>query len=174
MGDNQGVNPSGSSGDVAFDSVAGMLDYPMFVVTASAGGEMAGCLVGFTSQVSIDPRRFLVALSTRNHTFRVAERAEHLAVHLLSGVDPELARLFGEHTGDQTDKFTHCAWHADESGVPILDAAPAWFIGRILDRLPFGDHVGFVLQPTAGQVRTDPPAMITFADVRDLEAGHDA
>ncbi|MGW6375201.1 flavin reductase family protein [Rhodococcus sp. NPDC055112] len=151
-----------------------MIDYPMFVVTTAAGGEMAGCLVGFTSQVSIDPPRFLVALSTRNRTFRVAARAEHLVVHLLSGADLQLARLFGEHTGDQIDKFAHCAWHPGESGLPVLDAAPAWFVGRILDRIPFGDHVGFVLQPTAGEVRTDPPAMITFADVQQFEAGHDA
>ena len=40
-----------------------LLDYPMFIVTTRAGDERSGCLVGFASQVSIRPRRFLVGLS---------------------------------------------------------------------------------------------------------------
>ena len=67
----------------AFEKLVSMLDYPMYIVTTQADDERAGCLVGFTSQVSIGPPRFLVGLSERNHTFRVAQRATHLAVHLL-------------------------------------------------------------------------------------------
>ena len=44
-----------------FGSFVSGLDYPMFVVTAAADGRRAGCLVGFTSQVSIDPPRLLVS-----------------------------------------------------------------------------------------------------------------
>jgi flavin reductase (DIM6/NTAB) family NADH-FMN oxidoreductase RutF len=71
------------TGSEAFDRLVGLLDYPMFVVTTRAGDQLGGCLVGFTSQVSIRASRFLVGLSKRNHTYRVARRATHLAVHLL-------------------------------------------------------------------------------------------
>ena len=54
----------------AFEQMVSLLDYPMYVVTTRADGQSAGCLVGFTSQVSIEPRRFLVGLSKRNHTYR--------------------------------------------------------------------------------------------------------
>ncbi len=67
----------------AFERLVSLLDYPMFVVTTRVGDESAGCLVGFTSQVSIRPPRFMVGLSKRNHTYRVAEGAKHLAVHLV-------------------------------------------------------------------------------------------
>ena len=56
----------------AFEKLVSMLDYPMYVVTTRAGDQRAGCLVGFTSQVSIGPPRFLVGLSDKNHTYRVA------------------------------------------------------------------------------------------------------
>src|SRR5512139_1340964 len=59
------------------------IDYPMYIVTAAAGGELAGCLVGFTTQCSIDPPRFLACLSDKNRTFRVAQRAGMLVVHLV-------------------------------------------------------------------------------------------
>ena len=65
-------------GTDAFEQLVALLDYPMYVVTTRTGEESAGCLVGFTSQVSIRPRRFLVGLSKRNHTYRVARRSEHL------------------------------------------------------------------------------------------------
>ncbi len=60
----------------AFEKLVSMLDYPMYVVTTACGDQRAGCLVGFTSQVSIGPPRFLVGLSEKNHTYRVAQRRD--------------------------------------------------------------------------------------------------
>jgi flavin reductase (DIM6/NTAB) family NADH-FMN oxidoreductase RutF len=42
-----------------FDAFVAGLDYPMFVVTTAHDGERAGCLVGFTTQVSLHPPRLL-------------------------------------------------------------------------------------------------------------------
>ena len=76
-------------------------DVPMIVVTASDGGRIAGCLVGFSGQSSIDPLRYVVYLSKLNHTYRVARRSTHLMVHFLASDQLELARHFGELTGDR-------------------------------------------------------------------------
>jgi flavin reductase (DIM6/NTAB) family NADH-FMN oxidoreductase RutF len=161
-------------GAAALEEIAARLDYPMFVVTAAAGGERSGCLVGFTTQVSIRPARFLVALSVRNHTYGVAARAGHLAVHVLAREQRRLAELFGELTGDVTDKFASCRWHDGPYGVPVLDDAAGWLAGPVLDRVPFGDHTGFVLEPTHGTAGDRTSPLLTFADVRDMEPGHDA
>src|SRR4051812_30485281 len=93
-----------------FDRFAEVLDYPMFVVTTTDGTERSGCLVGFATQTSIDPPRFLVCLSEKNHTLGVAQRAELLAVHVLDEEQHDLAELFGGETGDRTDKFAEVAW----------------------------------------------------------------
>jgi flavin reductase (DIM6/NTAB) family NADH-FMN oxidoreductase RutF len=68
------------------------LDYPMFIVTVAAAGERAGCLVGFATQCSIDPPRFLVCLSDKNRTYRVAQAADAMVVHLVPRAAEELAR----------------------------------------------------------------------------------
>jgi flavin reductase (DIM6/NTAB) family NADH-FMN oxidoreductase RutF len=109
----------------AFEKLVSLLDYPMFVVTTRAGDESAGCLVGFATQVSIRPPRFMVGLSKRNHTYRVAEGASHLAVHLIERRHCGLVRLFGSETDDRIDKFARCAWHSGPEGLPILDDAAA-------------------------------------------------
>ncbi|MDT5211237.1 MAG: hypothetical protein QOF67_3652 [Mycobacterium sp.] len=161
-------------GPDAFDRLVSLLDYPMFIVTTRADDHSAGCLVGFTSQVSIRPHRFLVGLSKRNHTFRVAEGATHLAVHLIERRHRELARLFGSETGDEVDKFARCAWYPGPHGLPILDDAAGWFVGTVLKRYDVGDHVGHVLEPVAGDAPDKFEQLVTFSDVRDLDPGHEA
>src|SRR5207249_1984741 len=89
-----------------------------FVVTTHAHGVDAGCLVGFASQASIQPPRFLVGLSNKNHTFRVAADAAHLAVHLFDTEHLEVAELFGGQTGDTVNKFDRCACHGRPAPPP--------------------------------------------------------
>ncbi|WP_412033705.1 flavin reductase family protein [Mycobacterium sherrisii] len=146
----------------------------MFVVTTQANGTAAGCLVGFACQASIRPPRFLVGLSTQNHTYRVAAQATHLAVHVFDVEHIDVVEFFGSHTGDRTDKFARCRWHVGPAQLPILEDAAAWFVGKIVDRFSLGDHVGHLLRPLDG----DPPAeleqWVSFGDVRTLEPGHEA
>ncbi|OBJ49277.1 flavin reductase, partial [Mycobacterium sp. 1423905.2] len=138
--------------DVApFEKLVGLLDYPMFVVTTEANGVPAGCLVGFTSQTSINPPRFLIGLSMRNHTYRVATEATHLAVHVFDRDHLDVVELFGSQTSDKVDKFDRCAWHRGPADMPVLDDSAAWFVGSIVQRFALGDHVGHLLQPVAGE-----------------------
>jgi flavin reductase (DIM6/NTAB) family NADH-FMN oxidoreductase RutF len=161
------------AGSQGFEKVVALLDYPMFVVTTRVGDERAGCLVGFSSQVSIDPPRFLVALSRLNHTYRVAERgATALSVQVLAKEHRELARLFGGETGDRVDKFSRCRWWEGPEGLPIPADAAAWFAGRILDRFDLGDHVGHLIEPVAGAAPEQFGELVTYTDVKDLAPGH--
>ncbi|MFF2364562.1 flavin reductase family protein [Streptomyces sp. NPDC058122] len=155
------------------DPFTDLLDYPMYVVTAEAAGERAGCLVGFASQCSIQPARFMVWLSKANRTYRVAEHAERLAVHLLRSDQVGLARLFGAETGDRTDKFIDVSWHRGPGGSLILDGVPAWFVGRVESRIDGGDHTGFLLAPetTEGHAGSR-PALLTLNDTHDIAPGH--
>lgn len=143
------------------------------VVTTCAGDERSGCLVGFAGQVSIDPPRFLVALSEANHTYGVARRASVLAVHLLAADADELAALFGSRTGDRIDKFTRCRWSPGPDGVPLLDDAIAVLVGRVVQRLPFGDHVGHLLEPVTVTVRRETEPYQLGRAMR-MEPGHAA
>ena len=159
--------------DDRLEAFVSALDYPMYVVTTRAGDGRAGCLVGFTTQTSIDPPRFLVCISEANATARTVAAATHVAVHLIGRTDKDLARLFGEESEDWTDKFARCSWHDGPEGVPVLDDAAAWFVGEIVDRLDLGDHHGLLLSPVdgGGQATGD---VLTFQQLADLDPGHPA
>jgi flavin reductase (DIM6/NTAB) family NADH-FMN oxidoreductase RutF len=153
--------------------LVGELDYPMFIVTVAAEGELAGCLVGFATQCSIDPPRFLVCISESNRTFRVACRAELAVVHLVPARASGLAELFGSQTGDEVTKFDRCDWAIGPGGTPILDECGNWFAARILERFPAGDHWAFLLDPfDAGSDTAERP--FTFHRAKRLEPGHEA
>ncbi|MEU3372599.1 flavin reductase family protein [Streptomyces sp. NPDC006711] len=152
------------------------LDCPMYVVTATTGQERAGCLVGFASQCSMVPVRFMVWLSKANRTYRVARSADFLAVHQLSRAQYGLAEHFGGLTGDECDKFADVAWHEGPAGTVLLDDAPAWFVGRVEERTDGGDHMGFLLSPLEAEAPapSGDAEVFRLSDSAGIEAGHPA
>ncbi len=156
-----------------FLKLAGSLDYPLFIVTASDGRRREGCVIGFATQSSFDPPRFLACLSRENRTYRLALGVGALAVHLVPRSQAALVELFGGETGDEIDKFERCGWHEGPRGVPILDDCPNWFVGRILDRLPAGDHVAVLLDPIAAGSGSD-QTQFDFHRAKGFTPGHEA
>ena len=157
----------------AFHGIAADLEYPMVIVTTSAGIERAGCLVGFLAQCSISPPLLMVWLSKRNRTSRVAAKASSLLVHFPSQEQRELAILFGSQTGDEVDKFSRCSWEPGPEGLPLLTDCSRWVAGHIVERVNTGDHVGHLLelfQATAGGW----VGPLGFQSVKDIEPGHRA
>lgn len=156
-----------------FGELVGKLDYSMFIVTVRVGAQRAGCLVGFGCQSSIDPPRFLVCLSRKNHTYRVATGADVVAVHFVPRRAEALTQLFGGCSGDDVDKFARCAWQPGPGGPPILQECGNWFVGRVLERLDLGDHVGFLLEPVAAHTEAG-ESYFMFHQVMHIEPGHPA
>ena len=163
--------------DRAFDAVMSGFDPAMVVVTAAAGDERDGCLVGFHAQLGIHPRRYVVFLSVRNRTQRLARAATHLAVHALGAGDHALAERFGGETEDDpdVDKLAGVEWAPGPGGAPLLVGLPQRFTGRVLARLeaPGADHVGYVLEPVEVHVG-DLAGPLRLHQVTDIDPGHEA
>jgi flavin reductase (DIM6/NTAB) family NADH-FMN oxidoreductase RutF len=160
-----------------FDELVAAMDAAMVVVTAAgADGEVDGCLVGFHSQSSIDPRRYTVWLSVANRTYRLAGGATHLGVHRLTADRHDLAERFGGRTGDDgVVKLRAGTWTPGEGGAPLLHDLPDRFIGRIVDRLEAGgDHVAFVLEPSHAVLERPDEPSFRLSQAGDITPGHPA
>lgn len=160
------------------DALVTMADSAMAVVTATAGDDRGGCLVGFHSQSSIDPWRYTVYMSKANHTYRVALQATHVLVHFLDERMHDLARVFGALTEDGLlyDKFARVDWEpGPDARTPRLRGVDNWFLGRVLARHDHGgDHVAFVLDPEFAGASATRLRPLRLGDVGDLHAGHPA
>ena len=157
-----------------FDALVSRLDPAMVVVTTAQGGERSGCLVGFHTQSSIEPRRYSLWLSRANHTYRVALLASHLAVHALTADDRDVADHFGSLTGDDVDKFAGLAWTTGPAGVPLLDRCPHRMVVRRVTLVDDGgDHVCFVTEPVAAE-SGGPFRPLRLHGAADIDPGHAA
>lgn len=157
----------------AFSGLSLTLDGPMFIVTATAGGERSGCLIGFGTPCSVDPQRFVACISKVNHTHPVAWAATHLAVHVVPAGGEDLAELFGGETGDDVDKFAHCAWSHGPHGTTLLDGCRNRFVGAVLDRFDVGDHTAMLLDPVWAEHRDGNPGL-RFGVAKQIAPGHAA
>jgi flavin reductase (DIM6/NTAB) family NADH-FMN oxidoreductase RutF len=158
----------------AFARIVATLDAPMTIVTATDGSQLAGCLIGFETQCSMEPRRWLVCVSKVNATYAIARAASVLVVHLLRADQHALARLFGAETGFHADKFAHCAWRSGPGGTPIL-AGCDWIAGRVIERVDAGDHVAHLLDVIdAGQEHPAGSPDLGFQAARDIPPGNPA
>jgi flavin reductase (DIM6/NTAB) family NADH-FMN oxidoreductase RutF len=158
--------------EAAHHCLVSHLDNPMFVVTVASERGRAGCLIGFATQCSIHPPRWFVGISKLNRTFEIASEAEVAVVHALGAGNLALARLFGEETGDEVDKFSLCQWRTGADGQSVVLAdCERWFAGKVVDRFDPGDHLGLVLAPVAAECRDHGP-QLGFQDVRDFRPGH--
>jgi flavin reductase (DIM6/NTAB) family NADH-FMN oxidoreductase RutF len=158
--------------DAEFSRLVSNLDYSLFIVTAAHRGERAGCLIGFASQVSIHPPRFLACLSVKNRTYRLASETDTLVIHPVPEHAEALALLFGGETGDDVDKFARCDWTPGPAGAPVLTELENWFAGRVVERIDFGDHVGFLLEPRQVS-ETESQEPFTFRRGRWIDPGHE-
>jgi riboflavin-specific deaminase-like protein len=170
----EALAPSDDDTVQVFNDLVAELEYPMIVITAQDGHDRSGCLAGFSTQVSIHPPRYMVWISKKNHTYKVARRAEALAVHFPAAGQHDLAELFGSETGDHVDKFASCSWHEGPEGSVIVDDISRWFVGRITETLDAGDHVGFLLQPLDGECGGPWDGQLGFQEAKGIEPGHPA
>jgi flavin reductase (DIM6/NTAB) family NADH-FMN oxidoreductase RutF len=154
-----------------FDRIVDQLDAPVLLATTADRSERSGCLIGFATQCSIRPPRFLVCISKVNHTWGVVQGATTVVVHVPRVGDGELVELFASETGDEIDKFARCRWTPGPGGAPVLDGLD-WFAGRIVSRTDAGDHDALVLEPTGDGEATRTARVLTLDDVHDVQPGH--
>jgi len=155
-----------------FEELVTAVSRPMLVVTTVAGTARAGCLVGFHCQCSIEPPQYAVWLSKANRTFEIAVLANAFALHFLDEADLDLAERFGTVTGDDEDKFEHCAWRPGAGGVPLLDDCTTRMqMSRVAMHDAGGDHVCFVLAPRVVELGAAVTPLESTA-LGDLRAGH--
>ena len=155
------------------EAITSDADYPLYVATVDDGQERSGCLVGFVTQSSIEPVRFIVCISKANHTFTVAHRSKGMALHLLGTGQRELASLFGEKTGDDVDKFADVAWSTAVTGAPVLAECVAWTDASIIGHHDAGDHEAFLIAVVDGGEGPH-GGRLMLNDVRSFEPGHPA
>ncbi|MDX6329275.1 MAG: hypothetical protein QOI83_1658 [Streptomycetaceae bacterium] len=117
------------------------------VITA-AGAQPVGFTATSLSSVAADPPLLSFGISTGSSSWPTLADAPFVGVHLLGEHQEELAATFARSGADRFGRST--AWRRGPHGVPLLDDVSAWLVGRVVARIPAGDHRIVVAQAIAG------------------------
>jgi flavin reductase (DIM6/NTAB) family NADH-FMN oxidoreductase RutF len=108
------------------------------VITARGAAGPVGFTATSLTSVSAEPPLISFGIGTGASSWPAIAEAEHVGVHILGEHQQELAATFARSGADRFGPAT--AWHEGPEGVPVLDGVPAWLIGRVVSRVPAGDH----------------------------------
>ncbi|MFC9271554.1 flavin reductase family protein [Streptomyces zhihengii] len=109
------------------------------VAVITAQGERP---VGFTAtsltSVAAEPPLISFGIGTGASSWPVLSEAEHVGVHILGEHQEDLAARFARSGIDRFAGPT--GWRTGPHGVPVLDGVLALLVGRVVARVPAGDH----------------------------------
>ncbi|AEW93188.1 MULTISPECIES: flavin reductase family protein [Streptomycetaceae] len=117
------------------------------VITA-AGARPVGFTATSLTSVAAEPPLLSFGISTGSSSWPTLADAPHIGIHILGEHQEELAATFARSGADRFAPPT--SWRPGPHGVPLLDGVSAWLIGRVVARIPAGDHRIVVAQAIAG------------------------
>jgi flavin reductase (DIM6/NTAB) family NADH-FMN oxidoreductase RutF len=118
------------------------------VITAQGPSGPAGFTATSLTSVAAEPPLLSFGISTGASSWPAVAAASYVGVHILGEHQEELAAVFARTGADRFGPST--AWTPGPHGVPLLDGVSAWLIGRVVGRVPAGDHRIVVAQAVAG------------------------
>ena len=122
------------------------MSYGLYVVSAQADGERAGCLINTAVQVTAEPPRISVAVNKENVTAGVIARAGAFTVTVVDKTaDMPYIGNFGFRTSDGYDKFEKYGCEISSVGSPYApEHVCAVFACRLVDTVDVGTHFLFI------------------------------
>ena len=149
-----------------------LLTYGLYVVTASAGDEVAGGTITWLSQASFTPLLVMAGIRRDGRVHAVIERAGGFAVNIVTAGLAQIASAFFRATEVDGDRINGYAFERGPStGAPLLRELPAWFEARVTDAVRRGDHTVFVAEVVACGVRHGDLSPLALADTPWSYAG---
>ena len=139
------MSTTSAIGSDTFRRVLGHFVTGVTVVTALDGERPFGITVNALSSVSLDPPLVMVALDRRRFLTPIVRSAGRYAVNILSEDQQALSDCFaGAPVEPGREAFCGAAWHAGETGLPLLDGAIATLECTVVETFSAGDHDLFV------------------------------
>jgi flavin reductase (DIM6/NTAB) family NADH-FMN oxidoreductase RutF len=122
-----------------FRSALGRFASGVTVVTARYQDQTHGMTANAFVSVSLDPPLVLVSLDNRSYMHRILPNVGHYGVSVLAEEQERLSN----HFAGRTSEGIHIRF-LTRNGIPLLEGAVAYFVVRVMDAHPAGDHTLYI------------------------------
>lgn len=130
------------------------VDLPVYSVSSRHGTAENMHICTYVSAVSMQPKRYMVALYKGTKTLELATLERRFVLQLLAASDYGLVALLGRQTGHKTDKIARLQkrgrltrWN----DFTVLTDAAAWLEMEILSEMDAGDHIMMLCEVRAAK-----------------------
>ena len=127
------------------------------VATLTRSGRPCGLTANAVAAVSLIPPLVLACVERGADSHDALRAAGVFSINVLDTGSEAVARRFAGSDG--TSKFEGVRYHAESSGVPVLDEALAWVDCRVHAEYDGGDHTIFVGEVLAAGARDGEPLL---------------
>ena len=129
------------------------MSYGLYVVSAEADGQRAGCVINTATQVTAEPPRIMVAVHKDNVTTGVIERAGAFTVTAIDKTaDMPYIGNFGFRTSENYDKFDKYGCATTDDGCPYSpEHICAVMSAKLVQTVDVGSHYLFIGQVTQAE-----------------------
>ena len=106
-----------------------MLTHGVYVVCAQHGGRRGGLAVAWATQVATNG--ILICVGAQSATRELILASQAFGLSVLTRDQLDVARVFGNRSSRDVDKFAGVGTHTAETGSPLLDDCAAAFDCRV-------------------------------------------
>ncbi len=146
----------------SFRNLMGTFATGVTVVTTNNDGMLHGLTANAVSSLSLDPPLFLVCVDKKAKSHPEMEKASSFAVNVLAASQEAVSNTFASSSPPEEGSLRGVAFHAGETGAPLVDGALAWIECEKYAALEGGDHTIFVGKVVAGEISGDEPPLLYF------------
>jgi flavin reductase (DIM6/NTAB) family NADH-FMN oxidoreductase RutF len=148
-----------------FRNALGRFASGVTIVTTRYEGQTHGMTANAFVSVSLDPPLVLVSLDNRSFMHKVLPAVGHYGVSVLAEDQERLSN----HFAGRTVEGIHIRF-LTRHGVPLIEGAVAYFVVRVLDAHPAGDHTLYVGRVEHFESRDERPLLFYAGHYQHLKA----
>ncbi|MET0694449.1 MAG: flavin reductase family protein [Propionibacteriaceae bacterium] len=119
----------------AFKSVFRRHPAGVGVITLAQEGRLVGFTATSVISVSAEPPLLAFSIDSRSSSWPSLALTDSVAISFLAAEQVDVSARFAT---SGIDRFADGGWSHLETGEPVIDGAPAWIRGRVVQRTPVG------------------------------------
>ena len=116
------------------------------VTTLDDEGNLHGMSANSFTSVCLDPPLILICVAHETHTHRYVQNRDCFGVNVLSSDQEDIGRYFARRPEDRRGDVSYDYTITDESKVPALKGALAFFGCQVVDEYEHGDHTVYIAE----------------------------
>lgn len=147
------------------------LSYGMYILTTLDGDKPVGCTINTSTQITAIPTTIMISVNKSNYTNECIKKHGKFALSILSEKsDPTLIGGFGFRSSRDNNKFENVDYEMKE-GLPIIKAANAYLICKVVDSLEVHTHTIFIGELLDAEILDNETNSMTYAYYHNVIKG---